>query len=53
MADSVASEDDAMPVDAAALGRSSPELAAAARRVIRSWQDRVLQLVEAEKVTKR
>jgi 50S ribosome-binding GTPase len=53
MADSVASEDDAMPVDAAALGRSSPELAAAARRVIRSWQDRMLQLVEAEKVTKR
>jgi len=53
MADSVASEGGAATVDAAALARSSPELTAAARRAVRSWQDRVLQLVQAENVTKR
>ena len=53
MADSVPTDDGATPVDAAALTRSSPELAAAARRAIRAWQDRVLQLVKAENVTKR
>jgi GTPase SAR1 family protein len=53
MADNAADEGEATSADAAALGRSSPELAAAARRAVRAWQERVLQLVQAENVTKR
>jgi energy-coupling factor transporter ATP-binding protein EcfA2 len=53
MADSAADEGGAIQVDVAALARSSPELAAAARRAVRAWQERVLQLVQAENVTKR
>jgi hypothetical protein len=53
MADNAADEGGVTPVDAAALARSSPELAAAARRAVRAWQERVLQLVQAENVTKR
>jgi hypothetical protein len=53
MADNAADEGGATQVDVAALARSSPELAAAARRAVRAWQERVLQLVQAENVTKR
>jgi hypothetical protein len=53
MADSAKDEGGGTPVDATALARSSPELAAAARRAVRAWQERVLQLVQAENVTKR
>jgi energy-coupling factor transporter ATP-binding protein EcfA2 len=42
-----------LPVDAAALARATPDLAAAAKRAIRSWQERVQQLVQAENITKR
>ncbi len=38
---------------AAALERSSPDLAARAVRTISAWQDHVIQLVKAENVTKR
>jgi 50S ribosome-binding GTPase len=38
---------------AAALTKSSPELATWATRAISGWQDHVLQLVQAENVTKR
>jgi energy-coupling factor transporter ATP-binding protein EcfA2 len=38
---------------AAALGRSSPDLAARAARAVSAWQDHVAQLVHAENVTKR
>jgi energy-coupling factor transporter ATP-binding protein EcfA2 len=38
---------------AAALARSSPDLAARATRAISAWQDYVMQLVKAENVTKR
>jgi energy-coupling factor transporter ATP-binding protein EcfA2 len=41
------------PVDAAALARSTPDLPAAAKRAVRSWQERVHQLVQAENITKR
>ena len=41
------------PVDARALARSSAELAASARKAVRAWQDQVLQLVQAENITKR
>jgi energy-coupling factor transporter ATP-binding protein EcfA2 len=40
-------------VDAAALARSTPDLPAAAKRAVRSWQERVQQLVQAENITKR
>ena len=40
-------------VDAAALARSTPDLPAAAKRAVRSWQERVEQLVQAENITKR
>jgi GTPase SAR1 family protein len=53
MADNAADEGGGPPVDAAALARSSTDLAAAARRAVRAWQERVLQLVQAENVTKR
>jgi hypothetical protein len=46
-------EDARPPVDAAALGRSSPQLAGAVRAAVRAWQDRVLQLIQAENITKR
>jgi energy-coupling factor transporter ATP-binding protein EcfA2 len=48
-----AADDDAAPVDAVALARPSAELTAAARKLVRAWQERVLQLVQAENVTKR
>jgi energy-coupling factor transporter ATP-binding protein EcfA2 len=38
---------------AAALTRSSPDLATRAARAISAWQDHVMQLVKAENVTKR
>ena len=38
---------------AAALGRSSPDLARRAAQAISSWQDHVMRLVQAENVTKR
>jgi energy-coupling factor transporter ATP-binding protein EcfA2 len=38
---------------AAALARSSPDLAARATRAVSAWQDHVMQLVKAENVTKR
>jgi energy-coupling factor transporter ATP-binding protein EcfA2 len=41
------------PADAAALARSTPDLPAAAKRAVRSWQERVQQLVQAENITKR
>jgi hypothetical protein len=41
------------PTGTAALARSSADLATRAARVISSWQDHVMQLVRAEKVTKR
>jgi energy-coupling factor transporter ATP-binding protein EcfA2 len=53
MADNAADEGEAPRVDAAALARSSPDLAVGARRAIRAWQEQVLQLVQAENVTKR
>jgi hypothetical protein len=37
----------------AALGRSSPDLAAHAARAVSAWQDQVTRLVQAENVTKR
>ena len=37
----------------AALGRSSPDLAAHATRAVSAWQDQVTRLVQAENVTKR
>ncbi len=46
-------EDGRPPVDATALGRSSPQLAGAVRAAVRAWQDRVLQLIQAENITKR
>jgi energy-coupling factor transporter ATP-binding protein EcfA2 len=53
MAENAADEGGVAPVDAAALAKSSTELAAAARKLVRAWQERVLQLVHAENVTKR
>jgi GTPase SAR1 family protein len=53
MADNAADEGGSVSVDAAALARSSPELAESARKIVGAWQERVLQLVHAENVTKR
>jgi len=53
MADNAQNEGSPAAVDAAALGKSSPGLAAAARKAMRGWQDNVLELVQAENVTKR
>jgi energy-coupling factor transporter ATP-binding protein EcfA2 len=39
--------------DAAALAKSSPDLATRAARAVSTWQDHVLQLLRAEHVTKR
>ncbi len=41
------------PAGAAALARSSPDLAARSARVISAWQDHVMRLVHDENVTKR
>jgi energy-coupling factor transporter ATP-binding protein EcfA2 len=41
------------PAGAAALTRSSPDLAPRAARAISAWQDHLMQLVKAENVTKR
>ncbi|HYB88460.1 MAG TPA: GTPase [Streptosporangiaceae bacterium] len=38
---------------AAALGRASPDLGTRAARAVSSWQEQVLRVVKAEKVTKR
>ncbi len=46
-------ENGAGPADVAALARSSPALAEQAAVAISGWQDEVLQLVQAENVTKR
>jgi energy-coupling factor transporter ATP-binding protein EcfA2 len=53
MADNAADESGVTQVDAAALARSSPELAGAVRKAVRGWQEHVLRLVRAENVTKR
>ena len=53
LADTAGSEGAEQPPDAAALARSSPAYAAKAARVVSDWQDFVLQLVQAENVTKR
>jgi hypothetical protein len=53
LTDGMSGQDAAPPADAEALAHSSPELAAAARQLARDWQERVLQLVKAENVTKR
>jgi hypothetical protein len=52
MAEDAANERRPM-IDAAALARSTPDLPAAAKRAVRSWQERVEQLVQAENITKR
>jgi hypothetical protein len=41
------------PADATALAHSSPALAPAAKQAVRAWQDQVMQLVQAENITKR
>ena len=41
------------PVSVAALARSSPDLATRTARAISAWQDHVMQLIQAENVTKR
>jgi hypothetical protein len=43
----------AVPASAAALARSSPDLAARTARAISAWQDHVMLLIQAESVTKR
>jgi 50S ribosome-binding GTPase len=43
----------AKPPDSAALAKSSPDLATRAARAVSTWQDHILQLVQAEHVTKR
>jgi len=53
MAEGAAQEGARLPVDAAALARSTPDLPAAAKRAIRAWQERVQELVQAENITKR
>jgi hypothetical protein len=53
MAEDAAQEGARLPVDAAALARSTPDLPAAAKRAIRAWQERVQELVQAENITKR
>jgi hypothetical protein len=53
MVESAKDESGPAPVDAAALARPTPELAATARKAVRAWQDQVLLLVQAEHVTKR
>jgi hypothetical protein len=53
MAEDAAQEGARVPVDAAALARSTPDLPVAAKRAIRAWQERVQQLVQAENITKR
>jgi hypothetical protein len=53
MAPDAASEETRPPADAAALAHASQELPAAARQAVRSWQERVMQLVQAENITKR
>jgi hypothetical protein len=53
MADNAKNEGSSAQVNAAALAKSSPALAAAARKTVRGWQDNVLDLVQAENVTKR
>jgi hypothetical protein len=46
-------QEDSGPAAAAALARSSPDLATRAAQAISAWQDHVMQLVKAENVTKR
>jgi energy-coupling factor transporter ATP-binding protein EcfA2 len=46
-------QEEADPGGAAALARSSADLATRAARAISAWQDHVMQLVKAENVTKR
>jgi hypothetical protein len=53
MAPDEAGEAARPPADATALAHSSRELPAAARQAVRSWQERVMQLVQAENITKR
>jgi energy-coupling factor transporter ATP-binding protein EcfA2 len=53
MAEDAAQEGARLPVDPAALARSTPDLAVAARRAIRAWQEQVQELVQAENITKR
>jgi energy-coupling factor transporter ATP-binding protein EcfA2 len=53
MAEGAAQEGGRLPVDAAALARSDPDLPVAAKRAVRAWQERVQHLVQAENITKR
>jgi energy-coupling factor transporter ATP-binding protein EcfA2 len=48
-----AAEPETSAARAAALTRSSPDLATRAARAVSAWQDHVMQLVKAENVTKR
>jgi len=53
IADAAADEEGAAPVDAQALARPSAELPAAAKHLVRAWQEQMLGLVQAANVTKR
>jgi energy-coupling factor transporter ATP-binding protein EcfA2 len=53
LTDKASAREPAPPADAEALARPSHELPAQARQLVRGWQDRVLELVQAENVTKR
>ena len=53
LTDKAPATEPAPPADAEALARPSHELPAQARQLVRGWQDRVLELVQAENVTKR
>jgi len=53
LADKAPAPEPAPPASADVLARPSHELPAQARRLVREWQDRVLELVQAENVTKR
>jgi energy-coupling factor transporter ATP-binding protein EcfA2 len=53
LTDKAPAAEPAPAADAKALARSSHELPAQTRRLVREWQDRVLELVQAENVTKR
>jgi energy-coupling factor transporter ATP-binding protein EcfA2 len=53
LTDKAPAAEPAPPADAEALAKASHELPAQTRRLVREWQDRVLELVQAENVTKR
>jgi len=53
LADAAGPQGAEPPPDAAALARPSPAFEAKAAQAVRAWQEHVLQLVQAENVTKR